>query len=344
MRIEFVPSVDFHVHYSGKTAQGTEEEIAEATVVTVKKIITDAANKGLCAIALVGRAEIIDNFEQFRAIAEARRIELIPGVEYTVSVHTPNSDKPFHVDLINLGFIPEHPSVRQYFGKEEMLAQNSDIARKQKDFLQSQGMQFEGISDQDDELMERLLAGKITEKAIKFCQVSVRNDRNSELVELLKRKYVADWQKVIELYSGKKGYETLEELDAKFLWWIYFRIGQPGHIPVQSDSKKIVSAIHEAKGISLYSPEGEYNQSVWNTLQDQEIDGLMAWHGKRLEIPRNVIWAARKSGLLILGGSDYNPEKNDWQIGEGDGSMFISSKRLDEYKAYMSRKYDKVEY
>ncbi len=69
------------------------------------------------------------------------------------------------------------------------------------------------------------------------------------------------------------------------------------------------------------------------------IDGIMGWHGGRLEIDRKMIKDARNKDLLILGGSDYDPNVDEWKIGEGSGVMYISTRRLRELKDYIRNKY-----
>ena len=56
-----------------------------------------------------------------------------------------------------------------------------------------------------------------------------------------------------------------------------------------------------------------------------------------MELPRQSVVRIRKMGLLTLGGSDYDPDKNDWQIGKGDGEMYISLKRMTDYLKYKNR-------
>ena len=68
----------------------------------------------------------------------------------------------------------------------------------------------------------------------------------------------------------------------------------------------------------------------------------MLWHGSTLKSPNgvalsDVVADIKKRGLLILGGSDYDPTKNHWQIGIGGGNTYISPRRLKEFDDYLTK-------
>ena len=123
------------------------------------------------------------------------------------------------------------------------------------------------------------------------------------------------------------------------MYELHFGPGKPGRLLARDSAEDLVKIVHDCGGVVVYSPEGNFDQSVWNKLVDIKIDGVMAWHGSRLGKDRkgidtnlNAIKSARKLGLLVLGGSDYDPRKQDWELGVGRGDLFINKRRLNEFK------------
>lgn len=318
-RLEHKPSVDLHVHY-------TEE--------TVYSIIDTAKQKNVRAIALVGRLQISDNFDKFQSYGQEQGVDIISGVEYTVRINGCRSD------LIALGFENNHHRTRSYFGIEEQMELNRVIAAHQEEFLKTNGFKFANLLEYELELLERLRTGKESEKAIKFCQLVVRSKVNAGLIEELKCNYNQDWQQVIYDNGQKEWYKNNPDaLDAKFLYTIYFHFGKPGYIEVTGLPSNTIDAIHDSGGVVLYSPEGNFRQDVWEKLQDYNIDGIMGWHGSYLELPYSITKSALRQNMLILGGSDYHPHLNEWQVGDGDtGTLFISPRRYEELKQKLAKK------
>ena len=144
-----------------------------------------------------------------------------------------------------------------------------------------------------------------------------------------------------------------DELVAKFLYEHLMAFGKEGFNYTKSgisfeplSAVEVVRIIHQVGGGVLYSPEGGYNQKIWNRLIEMGIDGIMGWHGNKLGVeqrnslqsiiadtPIDVIIEARKGGLLILGGSDA--QGGDWVLGKGNGQMCISPRRYEEFQRYL---------
>lgn len=318
--------VDFHVHYTDETA---------------RDIIREAKNKGVVAVGLVGRAEYSTRIPEFMQYGKDYGVKVLPGVEYKARL-----DQGGYGDIICLGFDPNHPDISIYFAEEGQKQQqiNREVAAKEKEFLEAQGFSLDNLNNEDKNALGEILRGEHAEKAIKLCRIAVNTQK--DYVEELKKKYPREWQEVQERHGVKPWYrDDPNALSAKFLYELYFaddsRSGFKYAIePYITPASKIIEATHKAGGVVLYSPEGKFNMDAWQKLVDLGVDGIMGWHANRIELPKSLVTDIRKQGLLILGGGDYDPTRNHWQIGSGDetNSMFISPKRYQELENYKRMK------
>jgi len=309
-KIKYLPRVDFHVHYDDETAI---------------RIIECARENGVISIGLIKRAEISDHMKEYIDYAENLGVKVLPGVEYFARLNEKN------VELIALGFDYSHHAVRSIFGVEERKDFNQRIAQKQKLLFEDQGFSFEGLEGEDEEHLANLLDGRITEKAILYCRLASGNPFNRQIMEELKKEHGLLWEEILEAKKRKIGYSTdPSKTEAKFLWDLFFAPGKPCFLPIQQTASQIIDSVHNANGVVLYSPEGKFNEADWKTLISLGIDGIMAWHGGPLELGREQIEEIRKSHLLVLGGSDYDPNIEEWKVGFGNGLMYISRRRNKE--------------
>lgn len=317
---------DFHVHYDVKNPKSAET------------IIKDARSKNVVIIGLVGRAEYSVKLPELVRFGQERKVIVLPGVEYKARL---NYELHESVDLICLDFNPQSAEIANYFAENAPKQQqiNKEIAAKEKEFLETRGFSFDNLNDEDKKVLGEIFRGEHTDKAIKLCRIAVNTKK--EYVEELKKKYPQEWQEVQERYGIKPWYKNDPiGLDAKFLYELYFaNETKPGYqyaiAPYITPVQKVIEATHKSGGVVLYSPEGKFNETTWQRLVDLGIDGIMAWHGGRLELPKSLAADIRRKGLLILGGGDYDPARNHWQIGTGgENSMFISPKRYEELRKY----------
>lgn len=313
---EFIPSrVDFHVHYREEDPQG---------------VIEEAGRRGVVGLGLVSKIHTPDDIGQAIAYGKEVGVEVIPGVEKLC-----RSEGEL-IDIIAIGFDYSNPAFRQIFGKKETQENGKRIASEQKELLEALGFTFEGLGEEGEKVLDDLLSGRISEKAIKFCELIIRNPENFERVSNLKRARQDVWKRVSEYWGQKPEYlENQWRLDSKFLWEILCKPGDPCYVDATVDVSEAISSVHEAGGVVLYSPEGKFRESIWQNLIKKGIDGILGWHGRNLELERRTILQTRKLGLLVLGGSDYNPSVKEWKIGSGDGTMFISQRRLYELRNYL---------
>jgi len=318
---------DFHVHYDPRDKDSAFEVVDKLLENDVK------------AVALLARSEISNDVPQIVEYGESRGIDVIPGIEYFSRVDGVG------MDLILLGFDPGHESIIQAFGPESRLEQNKELAHFQMRFLQSKGFVFNGINGNDKITFEELLGGKITQKAITFCRLVEAQECNRGRVDQLISENREEWETALAKYPYLDPDKNNPESRVKFIWYLYFAEGKEGFVPVQLKPDKVIDTIHTAGGVVLYSPEGDFERSTWERLKDKKIDGIMAWHGDRLgldrggvDVPMEVILEAHRSGLLVLGGSDY--QGKDFQPGNGNGNMYISLRRFRELVDYISLRND----
>jgi len=315
-----IDRADFHIHYTDNT---------------VLDILDEAKEKGIKYLALIQRLNIPTNVGKNLELGKERGINLVLGVEFSTKILNKYSD------FIALGFDYDSQNVRKYWGEEEKRENNSKIAKIQMKFLEDLGADFSNLSEENKEQLRTLLNGDIVEKAITFCNILTSDTSNSEFVRYIKQANMNDWNYIEKKHPVNESF-SLKDLEAKFIWYTLFSTGREGHLAIEQLSLQmsisdVIEDVHIAHGITLYSPEGNFDLKVWNKLDELGIDGIMAWHGTRLgmtsmngaeaiDIPPNIIRNIHKN-KVVLGGSDFDPKKNDWQIGHGRGDMFISLRR-----------------
>jgi hypothetical protein len=311
IEIQSPGKADFHVHYSDENAEW---------------ILTKAKEANLCAVAFIRRAEMSDSLGEYINFGKSLGVEVIPGVEYFAALDEGN------VDLISLGFDVNSPSMREVFGVAEKREYNARLAASQMRLMEDQGFSFQEIPEEEMGNLRKLLDGEVTEKAILVCRLACSSLLNQQKIAELKRNNPAVWERLQSLVAERPGYKKPGAIDAKFLWQLYFAPGKSCFRRVQISAQNLIERTHQAGGVVLYSPEGELDVAAWHKLIEQGIDGIMGWHGSSLEISKSTVREVRAKGLLILGGSDYDMDKDHWQLGIGDGSMFLSLRRLNELK------------
>jgi hypothetical protein len=332
MTAETRKCVDFHVHI---------DPVADR-IESARQLFEVAQKRGVVAMAVLMRSEIPDELPEIIELGREMGISVFSGVEYQVGVDGKSAG------VVCLGFDCNDPLVQRYFGQEVNREENRERAERQRAFLISKGFSFEQIEMQDREMLSALLGGNISEKAIHFCEIVARNPENSDFVENLKRQDAELWQQVWSKYFEMPNFiADPRKLEGKFLYLKYFDFGKEGYEDVLTQAEKIVEAIHGASGVVLYSPEGDFDIEVWEKFQNIGVDGIMGWHGSQLgrdgksgevDIPMRVIKSARKNGLLILGGSDF--QGKDWRLGDGNGEMFISVRRYGELVEFIEERRD----
>ena len=318
--------IDLHVHYDPR-----DERTAIAAINLAK-------GNDLTAISLLARSEVSPHFREFISYGEKVGVNVIPGVEHLVM------DGKTPVNFICLGFDYMSKPIVDYFRGEFAISNSAKLAKFQMEFLKRKGFSLDDLNSEQSVLLDQLLDGHITEKAINFCILISSLPKNKFLIENLKKESKQDWEFISNRYINMEGYQdNPNKLDAKFLWKIFFDVGKEGCPIVSKNSKKVIDIIHKGGGVVLYSPEGSFDNNLWNTLIADDIDGIMAWHAGHLgssddhgDIPKDVIKECISSNRLVMGGSDY--QQKNWNIGNGNGHLYINARRFEELKKYIKNK------
>jgi len=320
--------VDFHAHYDPLDKNSP------------RRVIDLAKKSNVVGLGLLARGEIATDFNAAVIYGKECGVNVVPGIEILARIKNLNS----HAELIGLGFNPNHEDLINHFGVEQQKNKNARVAMLQKQFIENLGLSVDVSSLEDKTLLEKIMNGETLEKAIHFCRFVCHLPNNRLIINKNKDDNSELWNRIKQECAKKNGYRGHPvKIEAKFLYELFFAVGMPGNNFVSktmgSDllrtSEDIIQTIHRAGGCVLYSPEGKYLKDIWDKLQQEDIDGLMVFHGGQLgidkgkvDIPIDTIKEARANGLLTLGGSDY--QNKDWRLGIGSGDLFISPRRLDE--------------
>jgi hypothetical protein len=307
-----VRRTDYHVHFT-RDNEG---------IPVLDPVFAAAKKNGVVSMALMLRAETPNNFAAIIEEGERQGIEVFAGIEYLARLGgklTP---------VIALGFEPDNVGIQDVLGPEAKMSQNIAVAKHQYELLKREGFTFDGLDKKQATLLENVLAGRITQKAASLCGLITENGSNAAALETLieTNRETYENMRQEELFKSKP-----ELLNREFLRRHYFDVGKEGYVPIQLTATEFINLIHQAGGAVLLShepPKSPFTWEVWDQLKDLGIDGITAWHGGKLdkEIVATCV-RLRKEGYLTLGGSDHDPEKDHWQVGVGDGDLYMSIRR-----------------
>lgn len=328
---------DFHIHYNPISYQ-------EATR-TAQEAINFADKANVRAVALLARGQIVDYFDEFVAYGKEKNVQVVTGIEHLAIL----PDTGVGVDLVCLGFDHKNDQIKEYFGSGEQ-RRLARIAGVQVRFLETRGFSFGSLSPEDQELLKTIKKGQVVEKAIHLCEMVSSLGINKPLLDQMITDNWPLWRQLQKSHFQIPYYKDSQRKQlGKFLYKLYFDIGKEGHLKVVDEVDEVlpvedvIKIIHRAGGVVLYSPEGDYDDKNWQELCNLKVDGIMAWHGGRLgynnkgkDVPTSAIKKALKSGLLVLGGSDY--QEQNWKVGNGDGEMSISIRRFGELNCNLDQK------
>ena len=259
-----VSQVDFHVHYTDETA---------------RDIVDEARRKQILAIALINRVAFSKRIREHVEYGEREGVEVIPGLEVVRYVNGQD------VELIALGLDLNSGKFKTHFEKNEVEERNKKVALKQREYFKRQGFEFSGLLEEDEKDVVDILDGRIGAKAIGFCKAIARSTDpgNRTRLDEIKISNSELWENVQNVFSSKPAYSgNVDLLTAKFLYELHFGPGKPGRLLARDSAEDLIKTIHECGGVVIYSPEGNFDQGVWNELVNIGIDGVMAWHGSRL--------------------------------------------------------------
>lgn len=299
--------VDLHLHFRGSNSD--------------RKTIEEARKVGVVALAggLRGGA-ILPNYQDLATYGERLGVQVIPETECNID----------GTDLIGIGFYYNHPEMEKW----ESIRQkwNAQATEKQMLILENKGFNFKNLNEENKKALAKVLVGQEAARAWRLSVIAATSETNHQALENFIKENGERWEKAYA--AASRIYKNEAEKQAKAIWLILFAPKTDGFIralPPDVDKHKFIETIHKAGGLVLYSPEGKYKPETWDEIKNLGIDGIMGWHGGRLELSKSIIKQVLRDGKLVLGGSDYDPEKQHWAIGVGDGAMFISKRHLPQF-------------
>ncbi len=330
-------SADFHVHYNpdkisrhNETHPGTLDAETETTI--EKIIASNIKYVGIVGRTVVGTPKIID---LIRSRLEVHGIKVIFGMEYH-AVLPPDLRRLTlrgFVDFICFGFDHSSPEIQKEFGSDPTNSTelNARIAKEFLEKLTRLGFNLEPQTEEQKETLKNLKEGRIANKADHLSLLILDlADQNKDIIGDLEKKYGPP----NEIDKRNNGYSSQKN-------WLYRLLFQAptglASFYFQKQPDVLTNLIHQTGGVVLYSPEGKFDPKVMDYLLSLGIDGVMGWHGAELEdLPIPVVKSLRKSGKLVLGGSDFDPVKDSWQPGMGKGTMYLSDRRGKELVNYLN--------
>jgi hypothetical protein len=320
--------VDFHAH-------------ADPLSLESGKNVVDMATKSeLMAVAIFAKEQVLPYYDELIDYGKSRGVNVITGSE-TLTMHMNCG-----VETVSLGF--DHNEMMRINGfnhREDNIA----IARLQIEFLKEHDLEVGSYDEQSRKLLNLILDGKITEKAIRLCELVANNPNMDNNIKTVLDENMGCFSnsllnKLSEMYHGDKN-----RIRAKLLYILYFDVGKDGFQFVNKNYQRKhytmeehIDAVHKGVGAVLYSPEGKFNFEIWNSLLSLKIDGIMAFHAGKLgcndnipDVPISVIKDCVARDLLVLGGSDYSGR--NWKLGTGDNEkMYMSTRRLTDLNDRLS--------
>lgn len=332
-------TADLHVNYNpdkisryNEVHPGTLEAETETTI--EKIIASNIKYVGIVGRTVVGTPEIID---RIKTRLEKHEVQAIFGMEYH-AVLPPDlrhlTPKGF-VDLICFGFDHNSSKIQKEFGSDSTEL-NARIVKEYLDKLSKLGFNLKPQTEKQEETLKNLKEGRITNRADHLSLLILElAEQNKDVIAALEHKYGP----ANEVDRRGNGFSPQKN-------WLYRLLFQApdGLVSTyfQRQPDALISLIHQAGGVVLYSPEEKFKPEIMEYLLTLGIDGVMGWHGAKLEdVPISVIKSLRKTGKLILGGSDYDPIKDDWQPEVGKGTMYLSDRRGKELNDYLKIKHGK---
>lgn len=316
---------DLHIHYyPEKIARHNETHpgsLDPETEDTIDKIIVG----NIKYVGILGRisAASQETTDLIKDRLNLYGVEVVFGTEYLSLLpedirHLTSNGL---VELVCLGFDHNSPEIKEKFGPDDTKF-NSRVAKEYIDKLVKIGFDLTPTTDEQQIILTRLMQGKIPNKSDYLATfISKTTGQNHIPIKMLENKFGP----ISETDRRKNGFTPLKN----WLYRLLFKL--PSGLVAsyyQTPTKETIDLVHQAGGVVLYSPEGKFIPEIMTHLLDHGIDGAMGWHGGRLdEVPLEWIQVLRRTGKLILGGSDYDPVKNHWQPGTGSGEMYISPRR-----------------
>jgi predicted metal-dependent phosphoesterase TrpH len=320
---------DLHVHYGDDLDSAHE-------------IVKKAAIKGIGLVALLAKQrapkELVD-------LPEVEGVIALPGMELV----TAEPGRLGFIDLIAIGCDPYHSSLSDWVGGDNQQRITNLRTERAKGGITHLSSQY-GFSVDVDTASEalqlrhkQLLEGSVQTVGLELGKLLFEVGNNTDAFAKLARVYPDDWEAALSKccaehsdsgYTMKDGFEE-PTLYGDFIYKALFNRGRIFADRTHITPHEGITRIHAAGGVALYSPEGNYDPSLMQTLIASGIDGVMGFHATKLgmkstpsenenpvDIPFTELKKLTKQDMILAGGSDF--QGKDFQLGVGIGNMDYS--------------------
>jgi predicted metal-dependent phosphoesterase TrpH len=274
--------IDLHTHSTASDGS-----------LTPARLIEEAANRGLSAIALTDH-DTINGLEEARGEADKRGVRFIPGVE--LEIQQPGAAPPGEFHLLGLGLT--HPT-------QTFLDTMAELSRlREERNLKILDRMHELSIDAAYEDIRALSGGH-----------SVGRPHFAAL--LVNRRIVKNREQAFACYLGK----------GKLLYEPKAGLEFGRAVKIIKDSGGIAVLAHP---MSLYVAWGRL-PSLVEDLKNQGLDGIEAWHPTaKVRSCRRLEELGRSLGLFITAGSDFHGEaRPDRKLGLTAGDRMIEDAVLE---------------
>lgn len=295
------------------------------------EIINQAITHNVTALTVLDRVSVkADRLISLSEQAAKANIRIIPGVECLTAIKFENQEHFF--ELIGLGFDVQHPEIHSLFsndGAENVQKFEEKLALQSK-HLKSLGLDLDH-SAYNQPRWEAIYTQHPNDLAYRLCEIAAASRANEPLIN--------SWQNQIQQHLSQRPQDTPHAV-AKYLYWSNFAIGKPGFRRWFNDFHQIIDGLHQAGGVAILAhPEFPVGCSAADQDRFIEylfglgVDGLEGWDAGLLN--KDLARLALRHHKLVLGGSGTDlTNYSNRAFGKGEGSMFISPRRLRDIERY----------
>lgn len=296
--------IDLHIH-----SVGDHRDIE--TIDTAKKV-------GVVALAIGKRGGgILDNFEEISKHGRKTGVDVLPLTEYHLRLNE------LKFDIVCIGFNLLDPKVKNW--KNNYIRWNKIAAQKNIKFLEEHGIFFSNLDQQGQRQFKNITNGSEPERMWTLSRLATSKSSNTPAIVKFIVSSGIDYPGVIKKYSDLSYVDTPQKLLSYVLARAFINQEAAKWTSTQPPNTNLDSFIETflPSGLLFYSPEGNFNHKLWSHLREKGFSGVLVWHGSRMELKKSQVEELVRTNVLLIGGSDYDPLKNHWQPGIGDGNMFV---------------------
>lgn len=297
-------------------------------------LLNEAEKNSVGVVAVLDRGIIrTKKLTELMRMGQERSIQVIPGIESLTEVQFNGHTIP--LELVGLDFDLDDPDIDRVFGPkgEVYSSKHRRKVEYQRSFLESLGLKIRRTEHNANQ-WDLVESGEVLDTAIRLCKIAALDEDNQEIFK--------SWANDMLAHLEKRPQDQ-EGLEAKFLFWNSFAIGQPGYKKWSLDFDTIVNTIHRADGVVVLAhPDFQHGKDeselvpLITNLFDKGIDGVEGWDAGPLD--DYLDYLARRYNKLCLGGSGQDlTNYSNRKMGYGDlvtQNMYIPINRCLEIARY----------